>query len=214
MKTDDGELVALAAYQISGRKAYVYILYAESAPANNPVLTRKAERKYCGIGAALIAFGIKFSIDNGCRGDVVFDAKTDELAKHYAEDFGARTYPQRSERRTETVYACRRGCVAAVLKILSRGGTGTWIKRIMHNIMHNIQSTNWRCRQVATFQCLRRKMCVHRPAFRCLPAVWYPILFGFAKEKAFVEEVTRVTWAKQLEAVTGIKQNIRPAFSA
>ena len=35
-----------------------------------------------------------------------------------------------------------------------------------------------------------------------------------AKEKAFVEEVTRVTWAKQLEAVTGIKQNIRPAFSA
>ena len=39
MKTDDGELVALAAYQISGRKAYVYILYAESAPASNPVLT-------------------------------------------------------------------------------------------------------------------------------------------------------------------------------
>ena len=75
MKTEDGELVALAAYQISGRKAYVYILYAESAPASNPVLTKKAERKYCGIGAALIAFGIKFSIDNGCRGDVVFDAK-------------------------------------------------------------------------------------------------------------------------------------------
>lgn len=93
MKTEDGELVALAAYQISGRKAYVYILYAESAPASNPVLTKKAERKYCGIGAALIAFGIKFSIDNGCRGDVVFDAKTDELAKHYAEDFGAKRIP-------------------------------------------------------------------------------------------------------------------------
>lgn len=93
MKTEDGELVALAAYQISSRKAYVYILYAESAPASNPVLTRKAERKYCGIGAALIAFGIKFSIDNGCRGDVVFDAKTDELAKHYAEDFGAKRIP-------------------------------------------------------------------------------------------------------------------------
>lgn len=93
MKTEAGELVALAAYQISGRKAYVYILYAESAPASNPVLTRKAERKYCGIGAALIAFGIKFSIDNGCRGDVVFDAKTDELAKHYAEDFGAKRIP-------------------------------------------------------------------------------------------------------------------------
>lgn len=35
-----------------------------------------------------------------------------------------------------------------------------------------------------------------------------------AKEKAFVEEITRVTWAKQQEAATGIRQNIRPAFSA
>ena len=35
-----------------------------------------------------------------------------------------------------------------------------------------------------------------------------------AKERHFVEEVTRVTWAKQLEEKTGIKQNIRPAFSA
>ena len=35
-----------------------------------------------------------------------------------------------------------------------------------------------------------------------------------AKEKAFVEEVTRVTWAKQQEAKNGVKQRIRPAFSA
>ena len=69
MKTDSGELVALAAYQISGRKAYVYVLFAESAPHSN-----KSERKYSGIGTALIAFGIKYSIDNGCRGDVVLDA--------------------------------------------------------------------------------------------------------------------------------------------
>lgn len=34
------------------------------------------------------------------------------------------------------------------------------------------------------------------------------------KERAFVEEVTRVTWEKQLEAKTGIVQDIRPAFSA
>lgn len=33
----------------------------------------------------MIAFGIKYSIDAGCRGDVVFDAKTDELARHYAK---------------------------------------------------------------------------------------------------------------------------------
>ena len=47
-------------------------------------------------GAALIAFGIKFSIDNGCRGDTVFEAKTDELVKHYAEDFHARQIPSAS----------------------------------------------------------------------------------------------------------------------
>lgn len=34
------------------------------------------------------------------------------------------------------------------------------------------------------------------------------------KERHFVEEVTRVTWAKMQEERTGIKQDIRPAFSA
>lgn len=96
MKTPAGELIALGAYQISGRKAYVYILYAESAPHSNPTISSKQERKYYGIGAALIAFGIKFSIDNGCRGDVVFEAKTDELAKHYARDFHAKQIPSAS----------------------------------------------------------------------------------------------------------------------
>ena len=37
-----------------------------------------------------IAFGIKFSIDSGCRGDVLFEAKTPELARHYEKDFHAR----------------------------------------------------------------------------------------------------------------------------
>ena len=35
-----------------------------------------------------------------------------------------------------------------------------------------------------------------------------------SKEKAFVEEVTRVTWAKEQESLTGVKQDIPPAFSA
>ena len=34
------------------------------------------------------------------------------------------------------------------------------------------------------------------------------------KERYFVEEVPRVTWAKQQEEKSGIPQNIRPAFSA
>ena len=34
------------------------------------------------------------------------------------------------------------------------------------------------------------------------------------KERHFVEEVTRVTWAKQQEEKTGVRQDIRPVFSA
>jgi len=34
------------------------------------------------------------------------------------------------------------------------------------------------------------------------------------KERLFVEEVARVTWAKQQEEKTGIRQDIKPAFSA
>jgi hypothetical protein len=34
------------------------------------------------------------------------------------------------------------------------------------------------------------------------------------KERNFVEEVTRVTWARDQEAKTGVKQDIRPAFTA
>lgn len=90
VKAADGGLIALAAYQIRGRSAYVYILYAESAPHSNPTMNLWENRKYYGIGKLLIAYGIKYSIDHGCRGDVVFDAKTDELARHYESDFHAR----------------------------------------------------------------------------------------------------------------------------
>ena len=86
----DDELVALAAYQIRGRSAYVYILYVESAPHSNPTMNPQRGRKYYGIGELLVAYGIKYSIDHGCRGDVVFDAKTDALARHYERDFGAK----------------------------------------------------------------------------------------------------------------------------
>lgn len=34
------------------------------------------------------------------------------------------------------------------------------------------------------------------------------------KERCFVEEVTRVTWARQQEEQTGVRGDTRPAFSA
>ena len=45
------------------------------------------------IGRLLIAYGIKLSIDSGLTGDVVLEAKTTSLAKHYEEDFGAVLLP-------------------------------------------------------------------------------------------------------------------------
>lgn len=121
MKTQAGELVALAAYQIAGRKAYVYILYVESAPHSNPTFAVKSRRKYYGIGAVLIAFGIKYSIDNGCRGDVVFEAKTDELAKHYAEDFGAKRIPSVSSGGPKRFMLADEDAWALFSKYLSEG---------------------------------------------------------------------------------------------
>lgn len=93
VKTGEGELVALGAYKIRDRSAYVYILYMESAPHSNPTMKPRVERKYYGIGKLLIAFGIKYSIDHGCRGDVVLEAKTDQLAAHYEAAFQATQIP-------------------------------------------------------------------------------------------------------------------------
>ena len=122
MKAPDGELIALGAYQITGRKAYVYIIYAESALHSNPTMESKHVRKYYSIGAALIAFGIKFSIDHGCRGDVVFEAKTDELAKHYAEDFHARQIPSASSGGTKRFMLADEGAWRLFSRYLTEEG--------------------------------------------------------------------------------------------
>lgn len=86
-KTEAGEIVALGAYRETETSMFVYIEYIESHPESNPTLT--AKRKYLDIGRMMIAFGIQLSIDSGKNGVVTFEAKTDELAKHYIRDFGA-----------------------------------------------------------------------------------------------------------------------------
>ena len=78
LKTTDGELVALAAY--------------ESQPESNPTIVGHSKR-YQGIGRVLIAYGIKLSIDHGCGGTVTFEAKVPELAEHYIRDYGACPLP-------------------------------------------------------------------------------------------------------------------------
>ena len=68
LKTQVGELVALGVYEISEDVVTVHIVYMESQAQSNPTLCERP--KYRGIGRALIAYGIKLSVDAGFNGDV------------------------------------------------------------------------------------------------------------------------------------------------
>lgn len=92
LKTTDGELVALAAYEILENDVMVHITYIESQPESNPTIVGHSKR-YQGIGRVLIAYGIKLSIDHGCGGTVTFEAKVPELAEHYIRDYSACPLP-------------------------------------------------------------------------------------------------------------------------
>lgn len=80
------ELVGLAAYRDMPEGVLVYVEYMESAPTANPTLSD--ERKYAGIGAALLAFGIQLSIDYGYGGAIYLKAKTTQLREHYMNIYG------------------------------------------------------------------------------------------------------------------------------
>ena len=86
------ELIALGAYEILNTSLVVHTVYMEAQPESNPNLDG-GKPKYTGIGRLMIAYGIKLSIDNGFAGDVVLEAKTTELARHYEKDFGAVPLP-------------------------------------------------------------------------------------------------------------------------
>ena len=92
VKTPEGELVALGAYEVLESALVVHIVYLESHPSSNPTL-RNGSPRYRGIGRVLMAFGIKLSIDNDFGGDITFEAKTPELACHYERDFSAMPLP-------------------------------------------------------------------------------------------------------------------------
>lgn len=87
------ELVALGAYEVQKNILVVHIVYMEAQPESNPTMA-EYKPKYTGIGKLLISYGIKLSIDHGFAGDVIFEAKTDALARHYVNDFGAVELPR------------------------------------------------------------------------------------------------------------------------
>ena len=96
--------MALGAYEIQEDIITVHIVYMESQARSNPTLSK--EPKYRGIGRALVAYGIKLSVDAGFNGDVTLDAKTPELAKHYERDFGAFPIPGRKDGRAPRYLIC------------------------------------------------------------------------------------------------------------
>lgn len=82
-----GELIGLGAYRDVPEGVLVYVEYIESAPHSNPTLA--GQRKYRGIGAALLAHGVQLSVDRGYGGAIYLKAKTSEIREHYIRDFGA-----------------------------------------------------------------------------------------------------------------------------
>lgn len=82
-----GELVGLGAYRDMPEGVLVYVEYIESAPHSNPTLAIR--RKYSGIGAALLAYGVQLSVDRGYGGTIYLKAKTSEIREHYIRDLGA-----------------------------------------------------------------------------------------------------------------------------
>ncbi|WP_300689330.1 hypothetical protein [uncultured Oscillibacter sp.] len=86
------KLIALGAYEILENALIVRLVYMETHPASNPTLDGGVP-EYRAIGRLMIAYGIKLSIDHGLAGDVVLEAKTAELARHYEKDFGAVPLP-------------------------------------------------------------------------------------------------------------------------
>ena len=77
------ELVGLAAYRDMPEGVLVYVEYMESAPSGNPTLSKT--RKYAGIGAALLAFGIQLPIDYGYGGAIYLKEKQHSFANTICE---------------------------------------------------------------------------------------------------------------------------------
>lgn len=84
---DSKELVGLGAYRNMPEGILVAVEYIESSPNSNPMQT--SSRKYRGIGAALLAFGVQLFIDYGYGGTIYLKAKTSELREYYIGNFGA-----------------------------------------------------------------------------------------------------------------------------
>ena len=66
LKTSDGELVALAAYEILENDVMVHITYIESQPESNPTIVGHS-KKYLGVGRVLIGSSCRLTMNAAGR---------------------------------------------------------------------------------------------------------------------------------------------------
>ena len=118
-KTIDNELVALAAYEICFNTIAVHIVYIESQSESNPATN--TSRKYEQIGRAMIAFGIKLSVDAGFNGDITLDAKTTTLEEHYTRNYGAIKLPSRISSAAPRYLICDEAAINIFTHYLEEG---------------------------------------------------------------------------------------------
>ncbi|MCL2020509.1 MAG: hypothetical protein FWG70_12260 [Oscillospiraceae bacterium] len=85
---DDDVIQGLVAAEVV--RGAVYIQLGESAPHN-----QQPSKKYEGVGGHLFAIAVKLSMAMGFGGYVYFEAKNEDLVKHYSEKFGATMVPSR-----------------------------------------------------------------------------------------------------------------------
>ena len=120
LKSLSGELIALASYEVLRDRLVVHIVYMESQPESNPTI--HAAKKYSGIGKAIVAYGIKLSVEHGFGGDVILEPKTPELMEHYVRDFGGIVLPNFGNSVPSTVLIADHAAVRLVADYLEKGG--------------------------------------------------------------------------------------------
>ena len=82
----DTEIQGLVALRDNSANYAIYLQLTESAPEN------RIERRYEGVGGHLFAIAAQKSLEAGYGGYVYFEAKNEQLVKHYSKAFGARLY--------------------------------------------------------------------------------------------------------------------------
>ena len=194
LKTQVGELVALGAYEISEDVVTVHIVYMESRAQSNPTLCGRP--KYHGIGRALIAYGIKLSVDAGFnerRRDL--GRKNAGVGKALRTGFWSIADPRTRKRCGSAVFDLRRGCQRHFCILF---GGGLTMEDAKWYFTHETEEDRLWYR---TFFAMCRKFGVS----------WSK---ASEEQKAFIEEITRINYEREMAKRNMTTKPVRGFFDA